>query len=364
MSFLKRHFKNILKSAFYSLWFRFIYERIFNFIKLDFFSTKRLSFEYNNSILQDGMGAQILRIISLKAISDELHCDFEPFKILNFDEAVFNNFDKTMKKEIINKWENLLLIKTNTNNKFKITINFNSSRIFWLYLIRAISKITFIRFKVKCAFPAAVIDKSSYIYENCRNYLNHVAIPTSQNKALKIVIHIRRGEVLLSQFKFRYLPFDYYENILSIIIPILNENKTEYNITVLLEKITNPFLSSQSEKVIASLLENPYNPNLLLQGTGDYLLVDDPIDALRFPSLASCSMKSNNDAFSDFVDMCNSDILVVSKSSFSFAAGLLNQRALKIFPSFWHSPPTTWVDADKLAMNAKLLITDLISKKF
>jgi|688.fasta_scaffold77423_3 hypothetical protein len=363
MSFLKKCLKHIMIHIYNFTWFKFIYANLLDILQLDFFSTKRLSFAYDATILQDGMGAQIQRIISLKAISDELRCDFEPFEILNFDEAIFNDFDKIKKRAIIEKWENLLLIETYKNNRFRLTINFTSSRIFWLYLIRAISKLTFIPFRVKFAFPAPLIDKSNHIYEFCKNYFNQSAIKSTPNEFLNIVVHIRRGEVLLSQFRFRYLPFDYYEDILSAIIPILDENNVKYKATVLIEKITNPYLSNKSEKIVKSILDDANNPNLRLLENGDYLLVDDPLDKVKYPFLGSCNLKNNNDAFSDFTDMCESDILVISKSSFSFTAGLLNRKALKIFPTFWHSPPDSWVNADKISKDARIRITDLVSRK-
>lgn len=363
MGYLKKCLKNIIIHIYNFAWLKFIYNHLFGFLQLDFFATKRLSFAYDATILQDGMGAQIQRIISLKAISDELRCHFEPFEILNFDEAIFNDFDKIKKRAMIDKWKNLLLIETYKNNRFRLTINFTSGRIIWLYLIRAISKLTFIPFRVKLAFPAPLIDKSNHIYEFCKNYFNQSTIKSTSNEILKIVVHIRRGEVLLSQFRFRYLPFDYYEDILSVIIPILDENNIKYRATVLIEKITNPYLSSKSEKIVQSILEDANNPNLRLLENGDYLLVDDPLDEVKYPFLGSCNLKNSNDAFSDFTDMCVSDILIISKSSFSFTAGLLNQRALKIFPTFWHSPPDSWVNADKISKDVRLRISNLVSKK-
>ena len=358
--YLKVAVKKIINLALFKL----IYHKILSFLKLDFFATSRMSFAYDASILQDGIGAQIQRIISLKAISDELHCAFEPFKISNFDEAVFNDFDHIKKMELINQWENLLVIKTIKHvSKFPITIKFNSSRIFWLYLIRAVSKLTFIHFRVRCAFPGPLIDKSSHIYENCKNYLNRSTTGSTSDDILNIVVHIRRGEAFLSQFRFRFLPFDYYENILSVIIPVLDRNKIKYTSTVLLEKITNPVLSINSDKVARSVLIDPENPNLLRQASGDYLLVDDPLDKLKFPLLASCNIRSNSDAFSDFKEMCRADILVISKSSFSFTAGLLNSKALKIYSNFWHSPPSTWLNSSDIKIDAETRFVDLLSQK-
>ena len=43
-----------------------------------------------------------------------------------------------------------------------------------------------------------------------------------------------------------------------------------------------------------------------------------------------------------FTDLVNSDILVISKSSFSYTAGLLCDGIVYYLP-FWHKPKKTWI---------------------
>jgi hypothetical protein len=52
------------------------------------------------------------------------------------------------------------------------------------------------------------------------------------NYKFKIVIHIRQGELALSQFRDRLLPLSHYERILQILVPILKENQINFRITI------------------------------------------------------------------------------------------------------------------------------------
>jgi hypothetical protein len=49
------------------------------------------------------------------------------------------------------------------------------------------------------------------------------------------------------------------------------------------------------------------------------------------------------DPLSVIQEMANSDILIMSRSSFSYVAGILNQSGNVYFPaSFWHKPLANW----------------------
>ena len=86
-------FKKNLKSTFQKNSFiQSIFSFFIKIIQSEFFINTRLSLTYDNMRLQDGIGAQLQRIISLKAISEQLGCGFCKFKIINFDETVFLNF--------------------------------------------------------------------------------------------------------------------------------------------------------------------------------------------------------------------------------------------------------------------------------
>jgi len=66
------------------------------------------------------------------------------------------------------------------------------------------------------------------------------------------------------------------------------------------------------------------------------------------PNLISAKWLDPSDPFNDFLEMARADILVISKSSFSFLAGLCNPASIKIFEPFWHATPKAWVDSSNI----------------
>ncbi len=318
---------------------------IFKFLSLSIFKNKRLCLAYDSKKLQDGIGAQLQRIISIKALSETLACSYQHNFISDFDEAVFNNYDTDRKKTLIDSWKNLLNLK-DTKFRFSLTLKYSPNHFVSLLVLRFITKVTFIRIRLLIALPSPLLDKQPQLYKFCGNYLKKKDF--KKNSKVQIVVHIRRGEVLLSQFHDRYLPYDYYENIVACVVEALVFFKIEYELHVLIESITNPVLSKNSDKVQNSLQANPANPFLKSLADGNFELLDEILMEDSYPFLLSGNLIRNNNAFSDFKLMCAADILLISKSSFSFTAGLLNEGALKIYHPFWHKPSDDWVADDMI----------------
>lgn len=356
-------FKKTIKSA---LQKNLLISRTLNYfikiIKSDIFINKRLTIAYDNVKLQDGIGAQLQRIISLKAISEQLGCEFYKFKIIDFDETVFLSFSIDHKESVLAKWEQLLNIET-VESRSILHIRVNPKRLAYLYLVRAFTKLSFVPIKLSIAFPGPLIDKNNSAYELCRKYIVKLEQNTLNSSTIHIVVHLRRGEAMLSQFRTRFLPLEYYENLLKIIVDELIRRNVNYKITIVSEDISNQTLSNKDLKVKKSIEIDPDNPYLVKQLNGDYLIINDYIEKSTCPILFSSALKFSGDAFMDFNEMLGADILLISKSSFSFTAGLLNSKALKIYPSFWHNPPNTWANSADFTTNYRCYVDEFMIER-
>lgn len=356
-------FKKNLKSTFQkNLFIQKIFSFFIKIIESEFFINTRLTLTYDNMRLQDGIGAQLQRIISLKAISEQLGCGFCKFKIIDFDETVFLNFTSDQKESMLKKWEQLININS-VESRSGLQIRLNPKRLSYLYLIRIFTKLSFIPIKLSIAFPGPLIDRNNSIYEFCKKYSVEREQNTIQSSVIHIVVHLRRGEALLSQFRSRYLPLEYYEDLLEIIVSEIKASRYDYKITIISEDNSNLILSSNDVKVKKSIEIDPVNPYLVEQPNGDYLILNDNIDKDKYPILFSGAVKFSGDAFIDFNEMLRADILLISKSSFSFTAGLLNGKALKIYPLFWHNPPSTWVNSDVFTANYRRYINEFVTQR-
>jgi hypothetical protein len=134
------------------------------------------------------------------------------------------------------------------------------------------------------------------------------------SKFINICIHIRRGDILNGRenkdFLMRWQGNEYFLNVLRSIIAQITSKK-------------------------------PIAIYLISQGS-----TDDFVEFCQFPNLQFCS---NLPAMNSFLHMVFADILITSKSSFSYKPALLN-KGIKICPKdFWHGyPPTAdWLVADE-----------------
>jgi len=131
-----------------------------------------------------------------------------------------------------------------------------------------------------------------------------------------IAIHIRRGDIILGKqnlipnILLRWQDNQYFINVLNNILEIINTNK-------------------------------PIFIYIFSQG-----IESDYIDFLKFKNINFCLDLNEQ---STFLHMVFADVLITSKSSFSYKSALLN-RGLKVCPKeFWHSYPNNndWILVDE-----------------
>lgn len=128
-----------------------------------------------------------------------------------------------------------------------------------------------------------------------------------------IAIHVRRGDIMEDptnpNLAIRYLSNDYFEKVLNQV----------------LEKVET---------------DKPIHIYFFSQGKPE-----DYPEFVIYPNLHWCM---NMGAMESFLHMVYADVLITSKSSFSYKAALLN-RGIKICPkNFWHGYPNTnnWIMVD------------------
>ena len=130
---------------------------------------------------------------------------------------------------------------------------------------------------------------------------------------LNIAIHVRRGDILLDpnnpNLTMRYLSNDYFDKVLSQVV-------SHYS----------------------SISTKPVHIYFFSQGT--------PLDYPEFEKYSNLHWCMEMNAQESFLHMVKADILITSKSSFSYKPALLNREGIKICPkNFWHGYPNTsdWI---------------------
>ena len=308
---------------------------------------------YNNEAVMDGVGAQLQRIVSVFSISKKAKVGYLHSGLKDIDAQAFSSKTFLEREAEIGQWNQLFASDLIVFNKLPTDKLISPKRIsiFKLRIIYFFSR--FSRFRVVCqlAEPRLISDKYPECLLNTPDMLSpEVAriISEAPQTEFTIVVHIRQGELVLSQFKDRLLPLSSYEKILQHLMPFLERASTKYRILIPRENGQGNRIPVTDPKVIQSMALDPQNKNLNFTKDGYVTLSHEKPSIELTPILSQATWLPEESAYLDFCRMIQADLLITSKSSFSFVAGLFNGESIKIYTPFWHTAPISWVDTNQL----------------
>ena len=317
--------------------------------------TKKLFLAYDTRDSNDGLGAQFQRILSVYCIAKHFGTSYIHFPIVDFDEQVFRKLEPKEKLSVLAEWNALASAEVISNLEPKTKLNFSVGNLTPanLKFIILLCRIFQISLTLRLRNPRLITDKVPECFANANDFLHpklrsHSDNGKPKNKPIKIVVHIRQGELRLSQFMHRYLPFNYFEKILSIIVPELQNRNLNFTLTVPVEPNMTNTISDKTAEVIHSLKVDKSNEYVNVSSEGNVTLVFEQLDSLTNPYLYTATWQDSGSSYTDFLQMLTADILIISKSSFSFTAGLLNQGGVVIYTPFWHTALSGWPIGDRL----------------
>jgi len=329
----------------------------------------KLFLTYDNSLVLDGVGAQIQRIVSIYGVSRLVKAGYLHAPLIDFDPQIFSDSTYAERLPDIEKWNSLfrsnLLPYVEANGD--LIFHTNSMGIRRLEILNFLSRFSKSRIICKMGNPRKITDEFPNIL-NSASELMSMPIDrinsVNENNDFKVVVHIRQGVLALSQFKNRLLPLSHYENVLGTVTKILNTFGIQYQILIPQEIGQSTRLSIENSQVIQSMALDPDNGQVRVNNDGTVTLIHESLDLIATPILCKTRWLEPASAFSDFELMLNADLLIISKSSFSFLAGLINQKAIKIFAPFWHSTPDDWFNAEDIDLDRLIdKIVELSSSK-
>jgi hypothetical protein len=83
----------------------------------------------------------------------------------------------------------------------------------------------------------------------------------------------------------------------------------------------------------------------------------------EFEQIPNLEKFINRDPIETIRKMATADVLVISRSSFSYLAALLNRNGIIIYHDFWHSMLEDWVRADTSGQFSAREFTDKLNEK-
>ena len=185
---------------------------------------------------------------------------------------------------------------------------------------------------VQLVTPYGIADRFPDCYEVCKQ-LSPFASSGRGRGPVRVALHVRRGEHVISSSD-RMLPNGYYVNVARRVARVLGVLGLGYEIELWTEVPEEDFVVGLRHHGVHGRLNEP------VLARADALGLDD------FDGLPNLAHRLNGLAIDCLRGLATADILVMSRSSFSYAAAILNRNGIILYHPFWHYPPSSWITVD------------------
>jgi hypothetical protein len=298
---------------------------------------QRLVLTYDNQALTDGVGAQLQRIYGTYAISRLLGVPYvhSPLARVGYQGLAAleeNESDPGFHHE----FNSLFQIKSDlvrTDDWFNLNLNVLSPAMFHqLLAIVEGDETPGRRYLVQLAAPHGVADRFPDCYEVCKE-ISPFAASARDGRPLRVAVHVRRGELFVVD-SHRMLPNAYYIRVAQTVAQILEALGIDYQIEISTEVPQGEFVVQPHHHGMNGRIHGPVAVSPEMCRLGDFSVL---------PNLVRCI---NDRAIDCIRKLATADILVTSRSSFSYLGGILNRNAIVLYHPFWHPAPSSWMPVE------------------
>jgi len=302
----------------------------------------------NASQQNDGYGAQIQRILSVKALADSLKIEFRfvPLKQVErqLTQDLLQDSGQNLELARFNEFLTSLLVSSSRDRDLNVSSYFvKTLPQIYLTLLRNFLPSFFLKKKIEIRVEDAYrfIQFHSNLYSKLECDFETIEQRESI-KDIRISVHLRFVNFAINTE--RYLDPDYYYRSLDRITQSLKYLGTPY--TIRLHSDFKESLPKPSKKGIS-------------RSTFEYLTEigvtdqDGQVDSDTFKRANQCRNRiisrygvvidsETEDPLVSLKAMANSNYLILSKSSFAFVGGILNKKGRVISPEYWTRPLASW----------------------
>jgi hypothetical protein len=303
---------------------------------------KRVYLTYDNEAKQDGIGAQLQRILGIFSICRKLKLKYSHADIVGTVEELSHN---------LNSPEELDELLNEVNKKFRlpsdalpaeyriIKIHNISSR----KLLELVAKAYWNReyIVVKICLPYGLIEKFPDWYELAGKEIRSSKSYISTSPKSQVVVHVRYGYKPIvgsnSASSPRFLPLEYYPLALEQLFKKENlDPMTPVVVHTDIPKSDGGWVPYQETK-ISELESIGYE---FTEHGLQYETVD--LKAVYFSGYANLTVKYSEPVLETLEDMYASKYLLMSRSSFSYIAGIINPNRVYIPRQHGHVKLKRW----------------------
>ncbi len=295
---------------------------------------KKLVLTYDNMRFTDGVGAQLHRIYGIYSISRLLGVPYLHSPLHRVDYQGLSALERNLADPgFQHAFNDLFQIKSDvapTDHFHKIRlIHISMSIIHQLAALFDERKTGGRPTLIQLALPHGIADVFPDCYEVCKQ-ISPFAPSVREGRDVRVAIHVRRGELFVLDSE-RMLPNGYYINVALNVAHVLDALGIDYRMELHTEVPNKEFIVQPNHHGISHRISAPAI-------VGPELCRLDEFSVL--PNLVLCI---NETAIECLRKLATADILVMSRSSFSYVSAILNRNGIVLYHPFWHHAPSLWI---------------------
>lgn len=317
---------------------------------------------YNNIKYQDGSGAQLQRILSIRALSKYLGLNFFNSKILDIDFNPGDGIDSLQKKtEYLTKLNAFINLPDScqasphysgvipsgrcTGGAIRLMVYFKLFSL-WAFLSRK-------HIHVALSNPERWISKKPNILNKLDFNPNDNMSKKDEGKIL-ISLHIQRAKNSNFQLSDRYQPTTWYKVLLDAITETLEDHGIDYLIDLHTDAPEVPKIWTLGNAVSSKTAEYWMRGGFIGAQGNAILGAEDFFTSLNRTS-DLMRIHRDIDPLEAWKLMARSKVIITGKSSFSFIGGLLSRNSLVISPKYFNRGPDSWLLLDDSPSKSDLI---------
>lgn len=303
----------------------------------------KIALTYDNTASFDGTGAQVQRILGIYAVCKRFRIPYIHSEIAELIITPLDPFQtETDLKEYLKRANQYFTFPSDPRIEGDMPLSklqtLTKSK---LLLIRGRNKIPFGMGKlVALANPFRILNQMPNIYSLAAQDLNCQRILSEKKK---IILHYRRGsntlDILPGESTSRGLSNDWYLRTLRKYVNIYQTSGIDFCVEIYTDMPNSTFV--YKPKAFQSHLWS-YEPRYR---EGEIEILGEDIRNTIFVEFGEIlTVHHGGDPLQGLIDMSQADILITSRSSYSYVGGLLNLDGLVVMPpEFWHKKLDSWV---------------------
>lgn len=324
-----------------------------------------LFLSFDNNEFYDGIGAQLLRKFFVHRFAVHYNFGYIDAKILKFQIHPTDMIeDEKHYESILNKINTIFVIENiATNTRLRRTIRVSTLPTFIRKLIFRYQVPIFALLNALLIFTrqAMLIQTNAFSEKTQRRIINSRNVPPSSfymlmktkehspsHQVMTITVHIRRGDLTLyssenTEIHRRVIPTNVYAEILRLMTSALSDLRIGYKIYIVTDASPKTFIFTPLRSQIEYWSDFPSATK-----EGSIEVKNDSLDNLLQidPNIEICYGEGILESFNRILE---SDVVMISRSSFSYLASLIRRDNATLYFPFWHPCPLQWKDISGLS---------------